>query len=161
VSRHWKPDGNVTRGDFGRRVRTRSREAGTAWLSPEAYRALSPEERLRLYAKRSLERHERTFRPTPARYRKGHYARQRWSWLAAVMVFGLAVTQFNFAVPDFVDASAASAPVTASFSYCKWGSARLQRSSLCISPPSAGSKTPRNAVRETIGGSLQLPANWS
>lgn len=121
MSRHWKPDGNVTRGDFGRRVRTRSRETGTAWVSPEDYRALSPEERLRLYAERSLERHERTFRPTPARYRKGHYARQRWSWLAAVMVFGLIATQFNFAVPHFVDASVASAPVTASFSYCKWG----------------------------------------
>lgn len=91
MSKHWRPDDNVVRGRFGRRGAVRPSETGTGWLSPEAYRALSPEERRTLHHKRALARHARTYRPTPARYRKG------------------------------MGATGHSAPVTATFTSCKCG----------------------------------------
>jgi micrococcal nuclease len=91
------------------------------WLPPEEYRAISAGERRALHFQRSLARHEQRFRPTPARYRKGYYARRRWTWLAIVTGFGFAVTQMNFPLPRLGDAAEASAPVTASFSTCQWG----------------------------------------
>jgi micrococcal nuclease len=91
------------------------------WLPPKEYCALSAGERRALHFQRSLARHEQRSRSTPARYRKGYYARRRWTWLAIVTGFGFAVTQMNFPLPRLGDAAEASAPVTASFSYCKWG----------------------------------------
>ena len=115
MSRPWNPQG----------------ESGTRWLSDAEYRALSPQERRALHFKRSLKRQEPRSRTTPARYRKGYYARQRQAWLLGVLVFGpmlglvfgpvlgLVGTHLpNFVVPT---AAQASAPVNASFGYCQWG----------------------------------------
>jgi endonuclease YncB( thermonuclease family) len=91
------------------------------WLPPEEYRALSPGERRALHFQRSLARQEQRCRPTPARYRKGYYARRRWTWLAIVTGFGFAVTQMNFPLPFPSALGPHTAPVTASFGTCKWG----------------------------------------
>ena len=104
MSRHWNPH-------------------GTRWLSDSDYRALSPQARRALHFERALVRHERRFRPTQARYRKSHFARELQKCAAALVVLGLAATQVDFTSPHLGDPASASvpAPVRASFSYCYTG----------------------------------------
>lgn len=92
MGEHFKP-GNVVRGNFRRRQSNKG--GGTAWLSPEAYRALSREDKMALAVRRQLRGHERRHGPTPARLRKGYYARQRWTWFAIVCAIG-AVSGWSF-----------------------------------------------------------------
>lgn len=68
MSRHWKPTGS------------------TRWLSADAYAALSPAEKRQLWRDRRVTRHEARFRPAPARFRKGYFARQRLYWFLGVAV---------------------------------------------------------------------------
>jgi endonuclease YncB( thermonuclease family) len=115
VSRHWNPEG----------------ASSARWLSDAEYRALSSQERRALHFKRSLKRHEARYRPTPARYRKGYYARQQQAWLLGILVFGPIVGFLSAPIlaligarlPNFTISTPAqtSAPVTASFDYCQWG----------------------------------------
>ena len=91
--------GNVVRGDF-RRGRGNG-PGGTDWVSAEAYRLLTPEEKLALAARRQLRGHDRRYGQKPARFRKGYYARQRWTWFAGVCLFGaLAGWNFDFWLGD-------------------------------------------------------------
>lgn len=97
----------------------------TSWLSPEAYRALSPREKRDLFAARSIEktgrqvlaRQNRHFAPTPARFRKGYYARRRRTWMAVVLamsaVFGIVFESPWGSPPDAGAPGASSAPSAA------------------------------------------------
>jgi endonuclease YncB( thermonuclease family) len=121
VSKHWKPDNNVVRGRFGRRVAVRPaqpRQMDTGWLSPEAYRALSPEERRLLHARRALARDARqSFAPSHRRTRRGSTKSKPREWLVAIGLVGMIwVTEFGLPIPTAMRAH--SAPVTASFGYC-------------------------------------------
>jgi micrococcal nuclease len=88
MSKHWRQDNSR-----GRR--------GGQWLSPAAYDALSPAEKRALWGERQIARHNTRFRPTPARYRKGYYARQRLIWLAGSMLVCAAITKFGLPLlPD-------------------------------------------------------------
>jgi endonuclease YncB( thermonuclease family) len=95
VSRHWKPD------------------SSTRWLSPEAYAALSPAERQRLWRERKLVRHDRFTR------RRSQRSMGLGPWLAAAVAAGLAIGIYGVPSPNL--AHPASAPVRASFSYCYSG----------------------------------------
>ena len=108
MSKPWRPDSDAS------------------WLSPAAYHALSPAEKRLLWRQRqALGKHERRFRPTPARYRKGYFARQRLIWMAVVAAF-VAVSQQDFMQPLFGGTAVVATPVAgpatrASFAACKWG----------------------------------------
>lgn len=113
-------------------------------LSDAEYRALSPTERRALFAaraearsKRSVElayeralgKHERRYRATPSRYRKGYFARQRlWWFLATLVIIYVALPiadRISLALGSPVASSAEVAsdavPVRADFGACKWG----------------------------------------
>jgi endonuclease YncB( thermonuclease family) len=115
MSRHWKPDGNVVRGDFRRRASA----ASTGWLSPEAYNALSPAEKRALQFRRAAQRPSRR-RSSRPRYRKGRYARQQL-WVFGVLVLGAIVSRTDLSLPSFPTSAPSSTPVTASFGYCHTG----------------------------------------
>jgi endonuclease YncB( thermonuclease family) len=90
----------------------------TGWLSPEAYRALSPQERRMLHAKRALARDTRqSFAPSHRRTRRGSTRSKPMEWLVAIGLVGMIwVTEFGLPIPTAMRAH--SAPVTASFGYC-------------------------------------------
>lgn len=92
MSRHWKPT------------------ESTRWLSPDAYAALSRAEKRRLWRDRKLASHQARYRPTPERFRKGHFARQRWTWLAVVMTIGFIATWIGVPAGETPD-PVASAPI--------------------------------------------------
>lgn len=123
MGEHFKP-GNVIRGNFGRRraVRSpdnpRSEYRGTGWLSPDAYRALSREEKLALAARRQMRPHNRRYAPRRASWKKGWV---RYLILGGVFLYA-ASTQ-GLPIPGTPQAmfSPRSAPVTASFSFCHTG----------------------------------------
>ena len=112
MGEHFKP-GNVVHGRFSR--------DSQQWLSPVDYQALSPTEKRELWKRR---KHHRQYRPTPARYRKGYYARQRWTWTAMVIgcvgLFQLVDSLPIFKAPSAL-ASSVVPPVAGAFHACKWG----------------------------------------
>ena len=115
MSEHFRPD-NRHRARFG--------QSDERWMSPADYAALSPLQKRELWARR---KHAQRFRPTPSRYRKGYYARQRLFALAVVVGVGLAV-KFYETLPSFPAAGSAvraettaAASVHATFIACKWG----------------------------------------
>ena len=108
----------MVHGRFGRR----GGGAGTSWLSPDAYSALSPSAKRALHFERAQQRHNRQYRPTPARYRKGYYGRQRL-WLAAAMFSALTVAEVwngDYGAGTSETRQAATA-VTATFGLCHGG----------------------------------------
>ena len=94
---------------------------GKDWLSPSHYDALSPIEKRELWARRT---HARRRRATPARYRKGHYARQRWMWMGMV-VGGVMLFRLIDSIPAFGSPKTLAMTIAPSavggFSACKWG----------------------------------------
>ena len=101
MSRHWKPQRN-------------------GWLDPQAYNALSPAEKRALHFRRAAERHLRGGRTNPARRRSESSTVTPANWLLATLFVGtICVTEFGLPVP--ASWRPHSAPVSASFDYCKWG----------------------------------------
>jgi hypothetical protein len=98
MSKHWNPN--------------------SPWLSPDAYAALSPAE------KRALWRMRQTARRTQGRrqWKRRSQSTDGKSLLIVCILIGMAGIEV-FGLPAPIDwmAHPASAPVTASFSYCKWG----------------------------------------
>jgi endonuclease YncB( thermonuclease family) len=92
VSSHWKPTGS------------------TRWLSADAYGAWSLAEKRHLWRDRKLASHHARLRPAPARFRKGYFARQRWSWAAVVMTIGFVAAWIGVPVGETPD-PVASAPI--------------------------------------------------
>jgi micrococcal nuclease len=101
VSRHWKPQRN-------------------GWLDPQAYNTLSPAEKRALHFRRAAERQLRGGRTNPARRRSESSTVTPANWLLATLFVGtICVTEFGLPVP--ASWRPHSAPVSASFDYCKWG----------------------------------------
>ena len=111
MSRHWKPNGS------------------THWLSPDAYRALSPAEKRALWRERQEQRRQRAlsayhsaeqygWRPSRRRSRTG-----TGTWLSVVAIFATVwAVQFGVPAKPFQNLlHPSSAPVTASFGYCFTG----------------------------------------
>ncbi|MEO7503737.1 MAG: hypothetical protein ABIT69_00970 [Sphingomicrobium sp.] len=109
MSEHFRPD-NRHRARFG--------QSDERWMSPADYAALSPLQKRELWARR---KHERRYRPTPARYRKGYYARQRWLALAIMVGAVMLATKVYEALPTSSATASGAASVHATFIACKWG----------------------------------------
>ena len=102
MSKHWNPDKGGGRGqptaDSGR------------WLSPEAYRALSPQQKRELFFLRR-------------QYRRGQKQGHTIVNIALVGVLVASAWVHTFGLPAWINPAAQppSAPVVAHFDYCKWG----------------------------------------
>jgi hypothetical protein len=108
MSKHWNPHEYRRRSGAGRPSVPRSRS--TRWLSPEAYRTLSREEKRLLYAAREAERQGYEFGD-----------KLKAIVLLAILVGVAWVKVFGVPAPIQHVIHQSSAPVSAIFGSCKWG----------------------------------------
>ena len=118
MSKHWSPD-NVSRSRFARRASSRDlgKRASGDWLSREAYDALTSAEKRALWRERGarLPQHE------PRRSPKRDEGSRQWL-LAAGLALMIIVGEFGLPNLKREPAAHFSAPLTAAFEMCKWGS---------------------------------------
>lgn len=121
MSKHWNPGGKVVRGRFGQR-RPSANAGSTRWLSAQDYAALSPSEKRVLHFARQEQRRSRTsraWRGKPRRASSGPFVPML---IAFATVVYLTYGNVRFGIRDVLPQSmSASAPLSADFSYCKWG----------------------------------------
>lgn len=129
----WRGKDNVVRGGFGKRriVREPDRQRpqpqvqNANWLDPEAYDALSPQEKRDLWAKRQIERkHGRRRQKHGRRWNKPR-RRQTWQGWAMVGVLVASATAWELKPASWFSKQALTASganeVRASFGFCHTG----------------------------------------
>ena len=129
---NWGRKDNVVRGGFGKRriVREPDRRKpqpevlNTNWLDPDAYDALSPQEKRDLWAKRQIERKHNRRRQNHGKRRK-RTSRYSWQGFAVVGVMIAAATAWELKPASWGSAPAATpsgaTEVRASFGFCHTG----------------------------------------